>query len=125
MINYGDGNWRVKLLTNGTLVSTQDIIIDTFLVGGGGAGFGAGAAGGTDGSNGGSSNYSGGKGQGTTTREFGLSDGMLYASGGAGGTQKNNQTFPHSNTGNGGGGGGNENYPTSGASGIIVIRNKR
>lgn len=37
-INDGDGNWRIKFLTSGTLTVTNDADIDVFLVGGGGGG---------------------------------------------------------------------------------------
>lgn len=64
-----------------------------------------GAAGGSDGSNGGTGYFSGGSGQGTTTREFGEYSGSLYAggggSGGSGGAQNPNC---NSSTSNGGGG---------------------
>jgi len=93
--------------------------------GGGGGGSGVGGAGGTDGANGVTASASGGKGQGTTTREFGLSSGTLYSSGGAAGGTTASRTAPYSNTGNGGGGGGHGYNPTRGASGIVVIRNKR
>ena len=86
--------------------------------------------GGSDGSNGSGSN--GGKGQGTTTREFGESNGRLYSGGGAGGASSaggsasggaggggNQDTSGETNTG---GGGGNSK---PGGSGIVVIRNKR
>ena len=43
MHDDGDGNWRVKFLSDGTFTSTVDLEIDAFLVGGGGGG---GAAGG-------------------------------------------------------------------------------
>lgn len=92
-----------------------------------------------------------GKGQGTTTREFGSSSGTLYAGGGGGGNSKKDHntggyggsggggqgacrgsgssaaaTAGTVNTGGGGGGGnvdGAESMP--GGSGIIVIRNYR
>ena len=166
LIDDGNGNWRIKFLTSGTLV-INDILnisngIDVFLVGGGAGGAGSGAgggggytktikkvsvtlnngyaitigaggnadenggsssafgysvsggktgyydggnggsgggsgfrkqelasagAGGSDGSNGGAGQYNGGVGQGTTTREFGESDGTLYAGGGGGYTR--------------------------------------
>lgn len=89
--------------------------------GNGGSGGGAtGKSGGTNGGDGGSGSItSGGKGQGTTTREFGESSGRLYASGGKGG----GGAAGAANTGNGGGG----KYGGGGAggSGIVVIRNKR
>ena len=125
--------------------------------GAGGSGGGAGAyergkaagAGGSDGSNGGSSHQSNGSaGQGTTTREFGESNGRLYAGGGggghevgtiagaggkggggAGGGPKDPGSAGTANTG--GGSGGTAYYNTSGAhsqpggSGIVIIRNAR
>ena len=39
VIDDGDGNWRVKFLTSGTLTMSSAITIDAFLVGGGGGGF--------------------------------------------------------------------------------------
>ncbi len=94
---------------------------------GGSGGGGSGAAGGKNGANGGDGNneYSGGgSGQGTTTREFGSSSGKLYATGGSGGKTNNTKT---ANTGNGGDGAtsSSSSTPTSGASGIVIIRNKR
>ena len=74
--------------------------------------------GGKDGANG-----AGGKpgtGQGTTTREFGESDGILYATGGDGGLES--PTTKTANTGDGGDGG-RANYSSgNGASGVVVIR---
>ena len=73
--------------------------------------------GGKDGANG-----AGGKpgtGQGTTTREFGESDGILYATGGDGLESPKIKT---ANTGDGGDGG-RANYSSgNGASGVVVIR---
>ena len=37
-IDDGDGNWRIKFLTDGEFTSTLNILIDAFLVGGGGGG---------------------------------------------------------------------------------------
>ena len=80
--------------------------------------------GGSDGSNGGdglsasnSSGYlgKGGKGQGTTTREFGEATGTLYAGGGASQLVAAPANY---------GGGGSQAYP-AGGSGIVVIRNHR
>lgn len=95
-------------------------------------------AGGNGGSGGGNSDYEGatdggggtnaGTGQGTTTREFGMSTGKLYATGGSGVSKKNGQA----NTGDGGSGGkytetSNGTAPSggSGGSGIVIIRNAR
>ena len=194
VLDDGGGNWRIKFLSSGTFTPLKDMVIDAFLVGGGGAsagnycGYGGagytttvrsvvltantaypivvGAAGtqaytvqsdggtssafsavangghhsesgdktwkktganggsggggqyadgGTDGSDGATGDTAGGKGQGTTTREFGEADGDLYASGGGGNLKA---TVP--NSGNGG-------YYASQSSvnpadGIVVIR---
>lgn len=112
--------------------------------GGGGTGWGSysgtGGNGGSDGNDGGKgagdqTSAAGGTGQGTTTREFGETNGDLYAggggargratngtggSGGGGDATKNGEI----NTGGGGGGVSGE-AATSGGSGIIVIRNAR
>ena len=68
----------------------------------------------------------GGTGQGTTTREFGESDGKLYAgggggAGGAGGAGGGGDSGKNGETNTGGGGG----RGALGGSGIVVIRNKR
>lgn len=79
--------------------------------GSGGAGYAASGGGGIDGGDGATGDTAGGKGQGTTTREFGEADGDLYASGGG----KNlKATVP--NSGNGG------YYNVEPADGIVVIR---
>lgn len=118
----------------------------------------SGGAGGSDGGNGGQSLNAnpnpadpGGKGQGTTTREFGEAGGKLYAGGGGGGAGVARDTWSWSspgaggsggggkggekdsatgkagtaNTGGGGGGGSVENAGGAGGSGIVVIRNAR
>lgn len=69
------------------------------------------AAGGTDGSDGTTATTAGGTGQGTTTREFGETDGDLYASGGG-----DNLLITVPNSGNGGA------YNIAPADGIVVIR---
>ena len=69
------------------------------------------ATGGTDGGDGTTANTAGGKGQGTTTREFGEANGDLYASGGG-----DNLTATVPNSGNGG------SYNVEPADGIVVIR---
>ena len=83
--------------------------------GGGGYNVAAGnvgsAAGGTDGGDGTTATTAGGKGQGTTTREFGEADGDLYASGGG-----DNLTATVPNSGNGGA------YKIAPADGIVLIR---
>lgn len=98
--------------------------------------------GGSDGTNGeGSANHPGGVGQGTTTREFGESDGELYAGGGGGsyssdhgaaggaggGGAGRNQGVPgESGTPNtGGGAGAGCGASGTGGSGIAIIRNAR
>ena len=95
---------------------------------GGNGGSGGGATskpGGTNGGNGIAHEYAtGGTGQGTTTKEFGEENGRLYASGGNGDTS--NSTVP--NSGNGADGRSTDDSSNSqrpGASGIVVIRNKR
>lgn len=132
--------------------------------GAGGSGGGAGGLdlaraatqGGQDGGNGVNASWngnaaSGGKGQGTTTREFGESGGELYASGGSGGCGKQNiGTLGTSvagisagagrgagngysangydataNTGSGGGGAASTSTGGKGGSGIVIIRNTR
>lgn len=102
-------------------------------VAGGNGGSGGSSAhagpGGTDGKDGSSYgvNYPAGEGQHSTTREFGESNGALYASGGAGGQNGNeNGVSAAANTGDGGSGGGdNGGSGGSGGSGIVIIRNKR
>ena len=109
-------------------------------IGGSNGGFGAqykvkGTAPGSDGN----------PGQGTTTREFGESTGILYAGGGGGGVGRNwnsgsSPVVPGGDGGGGksgeagvqntGGGGGGGNYngsqkPANGGSGIVIIRNSR
>lgn len=105
--------------------------------GNGGAGSGGGA-GGSDGGNGATVGaYTGGTGQGTTTREFGEPGGTLYAGGGAGngeyaaaggsGGGGSSSTGYHTagNPGTVNTGGGGASLAGTGGSGIIVIRNKR
>lgn len=114
---------------------------------GGGAAYGGstGGTGGSDGSDGipgsGGDFQRNGKGQGTTTREFGETSGDLYAGGGGGGgraipgaggdggggdgSTSGNGGNGVANTGGGGGGGGWDKQGGSGGSGIVVIRNKR
>ena len=111
--------------------------------GGGGSGGGSGGNGGSDGADGSGESY--GKGQKTTTREFGENGGTLYSGGGggaekgvggAGGGGAGSPTASNSNgvdgianTGGGGGGGSRLEYPYThsgaGGSGIVIIRNKR
>ncbi|MEA5058850.1 MAG: hypothetical protein VB049_02260, partial [Candidatus Pelethousia sp.] len=40
LVDDGEGNWRLKFLTSGTFTPKKDMLIDAFLVGGGGAGYG-------------------------------------------------------------------------------------
>lgn len=115
--------------------------------GGAGSSNGAGGKGGSDGSDGfhrNGTNQDSGKGQGTTTREFGESGGKLYAGGGGGGTitssnggaggdggggdggnTRGGATSGETNTGGGGGGAANNKAGGSGGSGIVIIRNAR
>lgn len=100
--------------------------------------------GGSDGSNGeGTAQHPGGTGQGTTTREFGESDGELYAGGGGGsyassggvgaaggagggGAGRNQGVYGESGTPNtGGGAGAGCGASGTGGSGIVIIRNAR
>ena len=94
----------------------------TTVTGGNGGSGGAGRGGdpGTDGSDG--TGERPGKGQGTTTREFGEHDGKLYADGGKFGQTSPSEAVP--NSGNGGDGSrGGKSGP--GSPGIVVIRNAR
>lgn len=140
----GRQNWRLKLLTSGTLTFTRSPgTLDVFLVGAGGSG-GGGFSGGNGGTNGGSgskgSEGQGGAGQGTTTREFGESTGQIYAGGGGGSGGKAGDDTAGAGQGsysatlsngeaNTGGGGGGVNYSaggfSSGGSGIVILRNHR
>ena len=87
---------------------------------GGSGGAGRGGYPGTDGSDG--TGDEPGKGQGTTTREFGEPGGKLYAAGGRFGESDPAEAIP--NSGNGGDGArGDASGP--GSSGIVVIRNAR
>ena len=79
-----------------------------------------GIAAGNGGSNGsaGSGGIKSGKGQGTTTREFGSSSGTLYAGGGGGGKSANHNLANGSGgAGGGGGGGGNKGSAGTGGGG--------
>ena len=109
--------------------------------GGGGGGSetsgSVGANGGSDGSDGSKGTGNGGKGQGTTTRAFGDSNGKLYAGGGAGDGAASGGTGGEGGGGNakqngttntGGGAGGARQYGSygrSGGSGIVIIRSAR
>lgn len=108
---------------------------------------GSGGKGGSDGSDGfnrDGTHRDSGKGQGTTTREFGESGGKLYAGGGGGctttssnggaggdggggdgGNTSGGATSGETNTGSGGGGAANNKAGGSGGSGIVIIRNAR
>lgn len=79
---------------------------------------------GADGIDGSGSSYTGGKGQGTTTREFGEPDGKLYA---YGGILTDNPVDMEANTGDGGDGTykNKTSLTSSGGSGIVIIRNAR
>lgn len=92
--------------------------------GSGGAGLSQTAIyGGVDGADGASGYGSGGKGAGTTTREFGESNGKAYASGGNCILEQSGANGT-ANTGNGGNGGCTGTGGTGG-SGIVIIRNAR
>lgn len=115
--------------------------------GNGGGGYGADKGGnggsdgsdGSDGSNGTETQGTPGKGQGTSTREFGETNGTLYAGAGGGGSvQKTNvgkggagggangMTSARPNTGGGAGGGiDGSSSGRNGGSGIVIIRNTR
>lgn len=80
-------------------------------------------AGGTDGGNGGGTCF--GRGQGTTTREFGEANGRLYATGGDGSGLGTTPATKAANTGDGGDGGHENTASGAGSSGIVIIRNKR
>lgn len=97
-----------------------------------------GGNGGSDGANGGSAYWSGGTGQGTTTREFGETGKRLYSGGGGGswngkggaGGGADAGKSASANTGGGGGGGYNSSEASvtnggKGGSGIVIIRNAR
>lgn len=88
---------------------------------GGSGGGSSSSSGGSDGSNGSGTYY--GVGQGTTTKEFAEAGGTLYASGGSGKGSGISPVTKTANTGDGGDGA----YASSsnGASGIVIIRNKR
>lgn len=79
LIDDGDGNWRIRFLTSGTLIFTKrNITVDAFGVGGGGSG-----------GRGGATNYGSGGGGGYTSMLSGLvlSSGIPYSVViGAGGT---------------------------------------
>lgn len=112
---------------------------DNWTNGGNGGCGGAGPRGGNGGSDGGNgtsggSNSTGGKGQGTTTREFGELSGKLYAGGGGSsngglpgeGGGGASQQKGEDNTGGGGGGAPSGDYKIyAGGSGIVIIRNAR
>lgn len=102
--------------------------------GGGGTSSTNAGAGGTDG---GAGLLGGRQGQGTTTREFGETDGDLYSGGGGGASSSNNfhaeggagggakaGTAAADNTG-GGAGGSEFGVAWTGGSGIVVVRNHR
>lgn len=83
--------------------------------------------GGTNGGNGRKAGNTGieyvpGTGQGTNTRAFGETSGTAYGAGGNAYWDGASVTGPSANTGNGGHGGGKGN---TGASGIVIIRDKR
>lgn len=133
LLDDGDGNWRIKFLTSGTLVMQKSVTIDVFLVGGGGGGgnsvsynsAGGGGGGYTNTHAGivltGGTSYSvvvgagGGSASSGGTTWFAYSN-LYYAAGGNGGG------YPGGSGGNGGGGGGGQtggpgNGGTNGANG--------
>ena len=97
--------------------------------GGGRSANGTAGKGGSNGGNGVAANGTGGTGQGTTTREFGESSGMLYAGGGGGisddATGSNGWSGSATNFGHGAHGGRMGSAAASGGSGIVIIRNAR
>lgn len=110
--------------------------------GGGSSGYATGGNGGSNGSDGTTTDNQGGKGQGTTTKEFGESSRNLYAGGGGGGVNQKVGGYVAGKGGDGGGadatksavdntgggGGGSNVYGElggSGGSGIVIIRNAR
>lgn len=148
---YGTGTSSIGLAGGGTTAFGTTVNggqPSTNAAAGGAGGSGGGGTankGGSDGSNGLSSEaYIGGKGQGTTTREFGEATGKLYAGGGSGGSFDSTHTGlaggeggggmggtylvnggdGEANTGGGGGGRGNGSqlHAGSGGSGIVCIR---
>ena len=133
LLNDGNGNWRMKLLSSGTLTVSNAIKIDAFLVGGGGGGAGGGYFGGGAGGGGGyvgtysgitisnSSNYAitigaggaGGASQSAVGGTGGTTSAFGYAvNGGTGG----NGMSP-GNGGSGGGTGGADNGQNCGGDG--------
>lgn len=93
--------------------------------GGGGGAYSNGGDGGSDGANGESTRHQGGTGQGTTTRAFGESNGMLCSGGGGGGSGQNSGS-PGSNGGGAYGNGGHGGNPglngSNGTTGVVMIR---
>ena len=119
--NGYEGAGSTSSFTDGTDGGTTSAF-STVAAGGGGSGGGGynsagsnggrgSAAGGTDGGDGTTATTAGGAGQGTTTREFGETDGDLYAFGGG-----DNLSITVPNSGNGGA------YNIAPADGIVVIR---
>lgn len=88
--------------------------------GGSGGGGRNGGEGGVDGANGGGIN--GGTGQGTTTREFGESTGVLYATGGGSSRSSTSGYSGKANTGDGGSSRERSGIDITGGSGIVIIR---
>jgi len=111
-----------------TPVSTGDFRTGGY-GGSGGAGYESNAVGGSNGGNGPSGSYAGGIGQGSTTKEFHETTGVLYAGGGSwstlptpgGGGAKNANGAANT----GGGAGGQSGAVATGGSGICIIRNAR
>ena len=110
VVDDGDGNWRIKFLSDGTFISTVDLNIDVFLVGGGGGG-------GTDSGGGGGGGY-------TTTQKAIVVDGeasnlITIGSGGSsgGGSGGSTSAFDFKADGGGGGGSSSNGHGGSGGSG--------
>lgn len=118
ILNDGDGNWRIRFLTSGTLTLNDPATIDAFLVGGGASGS----------ISGGSSYMGGGGGSGFTTTQKGiyLEAGIDYSIViGAGGTSPTSSSLIGNSGGTtsafnlsaAGGTAGNGTYYTYGGSG--------
>lgn len=127
----GGATIAFNLIANGGSAGTNGASDKAGNGGNGGSGGGGGAnmmnvvgVGGSDGGDGGKGAASGGSGQGTTTKEFGESDGYIYANGGNGGNYTGDVgTEGDANTGNGGGGSGRgTSTHCAGGSGIVIIR---
>ena len=131
--SYSSGTWTFPAGSSGGSGGGTGAVYNVDSDGDVDANVGA-TAGGTDGGNGGKSSKfnAQGIGQGSTTREFGDEDGILYSTGGKGGAYNDNTyAAAADNTGDGGrGGGGNAGNTgngvytagAQGGSGVISIR---